>query len=444
MSHNNTLNGKTFSGFYKLSRAERLQKLEDNFDLNSEGLKLLESGGALPFDLSDLFVENSVGSFPMPFGIVTNILMDGQEHIAPFAVEESSVIAASSNACKWIKESGGFKTQDHGGMMIGQVQLLDVEPSKMEDLKALILENKSMIVSFCNDIHPRLVERGGGTRDLQVKSFPDAESPFIVIHLLMDTCEAMGANLINTTCEKVAPLIQTITGARIGLQILSNFASEKLYTTTCKVKTSLLSEKGMNNGDEIAQRIIEAYQFAKYDPHRAATHNKGIMNGIDPVIIATGNDWRANEAGIHAFACKEGRYQSLSTWKILEDGDLEGSLTVPMQLGTVGGITRLHPMAKFSLSLLNNPTSNQLALIAISTGLASNLAALRALVTTGIQAGHMKLHAKNIALAAGARGKRIDTVADTMIRENTISQSAAENILQKLISSDNSSQTATL
>ncbi len=420
-----------FSGFYKLSRTERLQRLEDHYKLDSEGVQLLESGGALPFDLSDLFVENSIGSFPLPFGIVTNVVIDGEELVVPFAVEESSVIAAASNACKWIKSSGGFTSYSNNGCMIGQIQILDIFPEEMSLIEANILTHKQSILRLCNDLHPKLVARGGGAKDLTVQSFPESEIPFMTVHLHIDTCEAMGANLVNTTCEKIAPLIEKISCARIGLKILSNLASEKLFTVKCKIDTKLLSESGMNNGQEVAKKIVEAYVFAKHDPYRAATHNKGIMNGVDPVVIATGNDWRANEAGIHAFACKDGRYQSLSRWSLEDENYLVGELTLPMQLGTVGGITRLHPMAKFSLALLNNPTAAKLARVAIATGLASNLAALRALTTTGIQAGHMKLHAKNLALAAGARGERIELIAKEMIDKQKISQSEAVRLLQK-------------
>ncbi|NCN41294.1 hydroxymethylglutaryl-CoA reductase, degradative [bacterium] len=427
---NNKIKEGLFSGFYKLDRSERLKRLTECFDLDAEALELLANDNSLPFELSDLFVENSIGSFSLPFGIVTNVLLNDHEYIVPFAVEESSVIAASSNACKWIKESGGFRSTITPGYMIGQIQILDVAPEKMDEVSEALLHNKDQIISLCNQLHPRLVERGGGTKGMEVKSFPEAEIPFMTLHLLIDTREAMGANLINTACEKVAPLVEKISGARVGLRILSNLADSKLTTVTCKVRPELLSEKGKDNGREIAQKIVEAYVFAKHDPHRAATHNKGIMNGVDPVVIATGNDWRANEAGFHAFACQEGRYQSLSEWRIDENQLLEGKLTLPLQLGTVGGITRLHPTAKFSLAMMGNPTSEKLAQLATATGLASNLAALRALTTTGIQAGHMKLHAKNIALAAGARGAKIELVANAMIKSQNISQTEAERLLK--------------
>jgi hydroxymethylglutaryl-CoA reductase len=274
--------------------------------------------------------------------------------------------------------------------------------------------------------------RGGGARDIQVRSFPDAEIPFMVIHVLMDTQEAMGANLVNTVCERLAPDIQNLCGGRVGLRILSNYADQKLYRASCRVNPELLAlneaEKQIS-GPEVAQRIVEAYVFAKHDPYRAATHNKGIMNGVDPVVLATGNDWRAIEAGVHTYAARHGHYQSLSRWWIDADKMLCGELTLPLQLGTVGGVTRLHPMSQLSLRILGEPSAHTLAQIACCTGLSSNLAALRALVTTGIQAGHMKLHAKNLALAAGARGSEIEFVAGEMVKSKDVSASNAERLL---------------
>jgi hydroxymethylglutaryl-CoA reductase len=429
---NNNSKTNSLSGFYKLNRADRLERLRHFCGLDDSSIKLLSSDSPLKFELSNLFVENAIGQFSLPLGLVTNVHLNSKEYCVPFAVEESSVIAASSNAAKWIKASGGFSGMVAGNEMIGQIQLLDLVAGSMEDVRQIILNEKTRLLKIANDVHPRLTQRGGGARDIVFRPFPNAATPFAVVHVHIDTCEAMGANLVNTVCEELAPHIQALTGARIGLKILSNYATERLFKVQCKVDPKLLAERGQDNGAEVAAKICEATDFANSDPHRAATHNKGVMNGVDPVLIATGNDWRANEAGIHAYACKQGSYGSLSAWQMDEDGWLIGEIEAPMQIGTVGGITRLHPMAQKSLDILGRPSSNELAQIALSTGLASNLAALRALVTTGIQAGHMKLHAKNLALSAGALGHHIEEVASEMVRNNKVSQTEAERLVKTL------------
>lgn len=423
------------SGFYKLSQPERIQRVASLFNLSASDLFALQKEGSLPHELSDLFVENSLGNFPMPFGLVTNINMNGKEYAAPFAVEESSVIAASSNAAKWIKSSGGFKASCLESLMIGQIQILDVAPNDMVAVTNKILSHQAQLIEKANSIHPRLQLRGGGTRRIEVRSFPEAEIPFMVVHILMDTQEAMGANLVNTVCEQLANDIEQLCDCRIGIRILSNYADQKLFRAQCRVNPDLLAlnnEDQKISGAKVAERIVEAYIFAKHDPYRAATHNKGIMNGVDPLVIATGNDWRAVEAGVHAYASRTGRYQSLSSWSIDDEGYLIGELTLPLQLGTVGGVTRLHPLSQVSLKILGEPNAMTLSQLACCTGLAANLAALRALVTTGIQAGHMKLHSKNLALAAGARGSEIETVAAHMVRQNELSQFHAENILRQI------------
>lgn len=429
MSNNSKHEKIQMSGFYKLSQAERFQRLQNCHGLTLSDIELLKKESALSFEMSNLFVENAIGNFPLPLGLVTNVVLNDKQYSVPFAVEESSVIAASSNASKWVKSSGGFQSRRIGNQMIGQIQLLDINAEQMLQAEQRLEAQKSQLISTANKIHPRLFQRGGGVTDLVFRKFLDAPKPFAVLHVHINTCEAMGANLVNTTCEKLAPLIAELSGARIGLKILSNFATERRFEVECQVDPEFLAEKGFDNGLAVAERICEATDFANVDPHRAATHNKGIMNGIDPVLIATGNDWRANEAGIHAYACKAGHYGSLSQWKMLPNGKLLGRLEAPMQVGTVGGITRLHPIAQQSLEILGRPSSDLLAQIALATGLASNLAALRALVTTGIQAGHMKLHAKNLALSAGAKGPHIEQIATEMVRRNNVSQSEAERLV---------------
>jgi hydroxymethylglutaryl-CoA reductase len=424
------------SGFYRKSRGERLDSLKDACALPVDQLRILSHDGALPFDLANLFVENAVGSHPLPLGIATNIQVNGRDYAVPFAVEESSVIAAASNAAKWVRNSGGFFAECLGDEMIGQIQILDIAPEKFARTEELLRNGEATLLETANQIHPRLLMRGGGARSFELRKFPDAEIPFLVLHVHLDTREAMGANLVNTVCERLAPVVEKITGGRVGLRILSNLADRRLFRTKCQIDVDALRlddpEKSLT-GDEVAQRIVEAYVFAKNDPYRAATHNKGIMNGIDPVVIATGNDWRAVEAGAHAYAAREGRYQSLSRWSFdREDGLLFGELTIPMQLGTVGGVTRLHPSSKTALQILGNPGTEELGKIIVSAGLASNLAALRALVSTGIQRGHMKLHAKNLALAAGALAEEVEAVAMEMVFQKNVSASSAETILAQL------------
>jgi hydroxymethylglutaryl-CoA reductase len=423
---------KNLSGFYKLSHQDRVQRLKEVLNLSPEQTQLLMKDSALPHELSDLFVENSLGSFPLPLGLVTNIRCNNSDYAVPLAVEESSVIAAASNAAKWVRQSGGFETECVQSLMIGQIQILDVSPDQMQTVAEKILQQKDFLIEKANLVHPRLVLRGGGARDIEVRSFPEAEIPFMVVHVLMDTQEAMGANLVNTVCEKLAPEIEMISQARVGLRILSNNADRKLYRARCRVNPECLALKDSLtplSGADVAQRIVEAYVFAKHDPYRATTHNKGIMNGVDPVVIATGNDWRAIEAGVHTYAARSGRYQSLSQWSLDSSGWLLGEVTLPLQLGTVGGVTRLHPVSQLALQVLGNPSASMLGQIIAAVGLASNLAALRALVTTGIQAGHMKLHAKNVALAAGAQKDEIEQVAGALLLSENISASEAEKIL---------------
>lgn len=424
-------------GFYKLARGARLDSLRDFTELPVDQTRLLGQDGSLPFDLADLFVENAVGSFPLPLGIATSVQMNGTDYIVPMAVEESSVIAATSNASRWVYDSGGFEAKQISNHMIGQIQVLDIAPEDFDACAALILNAKDYLLKVANETHPRLLMRGGGARHLEIRKFPDAEIPFFVVHILLDTRDAMGANIVNTVCERLAPEIENLTGGRVGLRILSNLADQKIFYAKARVNPDELGIKEPNfeiPGSVVAQRIVEAYVFADSDPYRAATHNKGIMNGVDPVVIATGNDWRAIEAGAHAYAAnRTGRYRSLTRWKIdPTDGYLVGEIEIPLQLGTVGGVTRLHPLAQLSLQILGNPNAEELGCLIACTGLATNLAALRALVTTGIQRGHMKLHAKNLALAAGAKGSEIDTVANQLVIDKKISATHAEKVLAKL------------
>lgn len=422
-------------GFYKLKRGERLDAIREFAEIPSDQLRVLSQDGSLNFETTDLFVENAIGSFPLPLGIATSFRINGEDFLVPMAVEESSVIAATSNAARIIYESGGFQAECLSDLMIGQIQILDVPLEKWSECVDNINKNKASLIDIANGVHPRLLMRGGGVRDIEVRCIPNESKPFIVLHVCVDTRDAMGANLINSICERLAYPVQEISGGRVGLKILSNFADKKLFRAKCRLNPELIVSSDIADkvpADEIAKRIWEAYIFADNDPYRAATHNKGIMNGVDPVAIATGNDWRAIEAGAHAYAAHTGRYRSLSKWEVDDEGFLNGELTIPLQLGTVGGVTRLHPTARVSLHLLGNPCSEQLGKIIASSGLAANFAALRALCTTGIQKGHMRLHAKNVAFAAGAQGTEVEIVADQLIQRKLINASEAEIVIREL------------
>ncbi len=422
-------------GFYKLGRGQRLDALREFSGLPVDQTRVLGQDGSLPFEIADLFVENAIGSYPLPLGLATNFKINSKDYVVPMAVEESSVIAAASNAARWVYESGGFEAEAVSSLMIGQIQILDIAPENFWNAEKILLESKDELLKIANETHPRLLMRGGGAKEIEVRSFPDAEIPFMVLHVLLDTRDAMGANLVNTVCEKLGPVIQKKLNARVGLKILSNLADRKTFRAKCRIRPETLEIRdlaGQLSGAQIAKRIYEAFVFADNDPYRATTHNKGVMNGIDPVVIATGNDWRAVEAGAHAFAARTGRYRSLTRWTVGSDSHLHGEIEIPLQLGTVGGVTRLHPLAKIALQILGNPSSDELGQIITCAGLASNLAALRALTTIGIQRGHMKLHAKNLALAAGSRGIEVETVANALVLKQNISVSAAEIILAEL------------
>lgn len=430
------LKSSRIKGFFKLDRGERIDALRSFSDLPVDQTRLLGTDGSLSFDLADLFIENAIGSYPLPLGIGTNFKINGKDYVVPMAVEESSVVAAASNAARWIYESGGFEALCLENLMIGQIQILDLAPEDFDQAELEILRNQNHLLNLANQTHPRLVMRGGGARGIEIRKFPKAEIPFMVVHVLVDTRDAMGANLINTICEKIAPEVSRLSKGRIGLRILSNLADRKIFKAKVAVLPDVIKVKEPTeeiDGLTVARRIHEAAVFAWEDPYRATTHNKGIMNGVDPVVIATGNDWRAIESGCHAYASRTGQYRALSKWKLSADGSrLLGELEIPLQVGTVGGVTRLHPLAQLGLRILGNPSATELGCIMACAGLASNLAALRALVTTGIQRGHMKLHAKNLSLAAGARGKEVEVVATQMVLEKRVSASAAEKILAHL------------
>lgn len=418
---------------YLKKRAERITALEKASVITAEDGQLLRDGVRLPEDIADHMIENQIATYELPLGVALNFLIDGKEYVVPMAIEEPSVIAAASNAAKIINQAGGFTTSITERVMIGQVALKEVPD--MEQAERLVREQKERILQIANDAHPSIVKRGGGARDLVVRNIPaDAEAgtpPFFVVHLHIETLEAMGANIVDTMVEAVKPILEELTGGKALMGILSNLATECLATATCRIPVSLLAH-GEFSGEEVRDRIIEATQFAYVDPYRAATHNKGIMNGIDAVVIATGNDWRAIEAGCHAYAARSGQYRTLSSWTKAENGDLIGRLTIPLPIGAVGGAIGIHPGAQLTKRILGYQDAKELEAIIVSVGLAQNFAAIRALVTEGIQKGHMALHARSLAISVGASGDEIEQVASELKKHKKMNSALAKEILEKL------------
>jgi hydroxymethylglutaryl-CoA reductase len=416
--------------FYELTLQERSNFLREQTGLSETEMDALTGLSGLMPAVADKMVENAVGVFSLPIGIAQNFMVNGREVLVPMVVEEPSVIAGASFMAKLARAGGGFSATTDEPRMIGQMQILDLKDPVGARLK--ILEQKQALLAEAAQIDPLLSELGGGPRDLDVRLI--AESPigaFLVVHLIMDVRDAMGANAVNTACEQLAPRLEAITGGRVHLRILSNLADQRLARARVTIPLEALAFNEYS-GEQVRDGIIEAWAFAAVDPYRAATHNKGIMNGVDAVVIATGNDWRAVEAGAHAFAARSGSYTSLSTWGKADDGSLTGTLELPMAVGMVGGATRVHPGAKAAVKLLGVQTARELAGIIAAVGLAQNLAALRALATEGIQRGHMSLHARQIAAAAGAVGDVIDRVAVQLVQEKNIRAERAEEILKGL------------
>ena len=416
------------SGFYNLTLDERHAKIADNSPLTPEDLLPFASGGLTP-EAADHMIENVIGMHSLPLGIGLNFQVNGRDVLVPMAIEEPSVVAGASFMAKLIRAGGGFQATTSAPEMIGQMQVLDVDDVNTARLK--IYEYKSALLAEADEIDPILKKFGGGARDLEVRIIDDFPiGSFLVVHLIYDVRDAMGANAVNTACERLAPRIEDITGGRVHLRILSNLADRRLARARCSIPVEELAFNDFT-GQDVRDGIIEAYAFAASDPYRAATHNKGIMNGVDAVVIATGNDWRAIEAGAHAYAARSGVYTSLSTWGKDSAGNLVGTLEMPMAVGIVGGATKVHPAAQASVKLMGVKTASELAEIIVSVGLAQNLAALRALATEGIQRGHMSLHARQVAIAAGAEGELIEKVAAQMVMEKTVRIDKAEELLQK-------------
>ena len=410
------------SGFYKLPVDKRAEVVKKFAGLDEDEMKLFSS--CLGMDIADKMIENVLGTFEIPLGIAVNFLINGKDRLVPMAIEESSVVAAASNAAKIARVKGGFKTECSNPLMIGQIQILQLKDVAGGAKK--IMDRKKEILNLANEQDKVLVKFGGGAKDLEVRILDSPLGKMIVVHLIVDVRDAMGANAVNTMCEALAPTLEELSGGKVRLRILSNLADRRI------VKAKAIFDKEAMGGEKNVDAFIESYTLASIDPYRAATHNKGIMNGIDALIIATGNDFRAIEAGAHSYAARNGRYTSLSRYYKDKNGNLVGELEIPMAVGIVGGAGNIHPKAKLCKKILGIKTAQELAEIVASLGLAQNFAAVFALSTVGIQKGHMSLHAKNIAVMAGAQGSEVDKVAEQLVKEGKIKLDRAEEILKNI------------
>jgi len=418
------------AGFYDRPLAERRQAVVRWAGLAEHEAAVLQGVAGLDAVRADQMIENAVGTLGLPLGIAVNFTVNGHDVLVPMAIEEPSVVAGASFAAKLARAGGGFRAASTAPEMIGQLQVLDVaDPwSARFDLLAA----REELLSLADATDPVIAGLGGGARDLEVRVLERTPAgPMVIVHLVFDCRDAMGANAVNTACEALAPRVEEISGGRVVLRILSNLADRRLARARCAIPEAALAF-GNFSGERVAQGIVEAWAFAAADPYRAATHNKGIMNGVDAVVIATGNDWRAVEAGAHAYAARSGCYTSLSTWARDARGNLVGTLEMPMAVGIVGGATRAHPTARVALKILGVETARELAEVIVSVGLAQNLAALRALATEGIQRGHMRLHARQVAIAAGATGDEVTQVAGRMTAEGQVRPDRAEEVLAEI------------
>jgi hydroxymethylglutaryl-CoA reductase len=410
-------------GFYKVTVTERRSLVDDATGADATEIDRALHGGGLDAETADKFVENVLGTYALPYAVTLNVRVNGRDHVVPMVIEEPSVVAAASNAAKMIREGGGFTADSDPPFMVAQVQVRQV-PSIAHAMAAL-RAGQSEVLKIANGAISGLVARGGGAREIEVRQLSD---DMLVVHIVIDCRDAMGANLVNSAAEAAADRIAALAHGRVGLRILTNLADRRCVRVRCRVPAAALATDDMN-GNDVIDGIVDASRFAELDPYRAATHNKGIMNGVDAVVIATGNDWRAVEAGAHAYAARSGRYSPLAVWSRHGD-ELEGRLELPLALGTVGGTLRVHPGARLSLRMLGVADAQELACVAASVGLASNLAALRALATDGIQRGHMGLHARAVALAAGAEASVLERVATMIVEARNITLDGARRALE--------------
>lgn len=420
-----TKRSSRISQFYKKSLDERLAIIREWLESDSTP----PTDGGLTQDQASSMIENVIGRYNFPFAVATNFLINGRDYLIPMVIEEPSVVAACSNAAKMFREGGGFITSSDDPVMIGQIQVLDV-PDMPQAIQA-IEANKARLLAEADSVGGSIVKRGGGARDIQTRVFEDTPiGAMLVVHLLLDARDAMGANAINTAVEHLAPHIESLTGGRVNLRILSNLTDQRKARAEGMIPASELA-RGDFSGADVVRAIVEAGVFAEVDPYRAATHNKGVMNGIDAVVLATGNDWRAVEAGAHAYSVKDGHYTSMTHWWQDDDGNLHGSIEIPLSVGIVGGATRVHPMAQLALQILDVSSAQELSEVMAAVGLAQNLAAIRALATEGIQHGHMRMHARQLALAAGASVELVPHIVQQMIDENNIRLERAKELVNE-------------
>lgn len=414
----------SYSGFYKLPVEERLNKIAEFADLTQEEKQILSDPNSLSEEIADNMIENVIGRFSLPLSVAVNFIVNGKDVIVPMVTEEPSVVAAASNAAKMARSTGGFKTSYTGSIMIAQVQIIDVKDPN--GAKHNLYQHVDRIKEICNEKDPYLVNHGGGFQDIEVRLVETDKGTMVVVHLKVDTLDAMGANAVNTMAEAVAPYLEELTGGTVYLRILSNLAVHRLARASVEI------EKETLGGEDVVDRVVTAYEFAKNDPYRATTHNKGIMNGIIPVVLATGNDTRAIESGAHSYAAHGHQYTSLTTWEKNAKGNLVGTIELPMAVGLVGGATKIHPSAQVAIKILGVTKASELAEIIAAVGLAQNLAAVKTLATEGIQRGHMSLHARNVATVAGASKEQVDEVVKMMIEAKRINVEYAREILDTL------------
>ncbi|MCY4527165.1 MAG: hydroxymethylglutaryl-CoA reductase, degradative [Anaerolineaceae bacterium] len=417
-------------GLHRLDPVERLERVAEVAGLSDAERDLLAEGAGLDPLLAGQMIENGIGVFGLPLGIAPNFIVNGREMLVPLAIEEPSVVAALGNAARIFRAAGGFSADSDEPVMIGQIQLLNV--ADLETARTGIERARDEILARADALAGSIVARGGGARNLDLRVFPQSPvGPMLVVHIFIDCRDAMGANLVNSVCEGLAPLLESLSGGSANLRILSNLSDRRRARASCSLPAAELDGSGQD-GLNIARGIVEASALAEIDPWRAATHNKGIFNGIDAVAVATGNDWRAIEAGAHAWAARDGNYRGLSRWRLDENEVLHGSLELPLAVGTVGGATRVHPLAAIALKILGVSSARQLAEIMAAVGLAQNFAALRALATEGIQRGHMNLHARQLALAAGAPTEHVGEIAERMVAKGNIQLHYAMKLVQSL------------
>ncbi|EAD5739810.1 hydroxymethylglutaryl-CoA reductase, degradative [Listeria monocytogenes] len=419
-----------FDKFYKKTVEERHAILAEYADLNEEEQAFLASTGALSFDKANHMIENTIGIYSLPLGLGMNMLLNDKRYVVPMAMEEPSVVAAQSAGAKLIAQNGGITGSATKRKMIGQIELISV--SDIQAAKENIIANEEQLIAIANQAHPSLQKRGGGAVEIQVRTAQTAnDETLLIVHLLVDTQEAMGANMVNTMVETLAPELEMLTNGTANMRILSNLVDEATATAVCRINPESLATK-TQSGEWVRDRIIAAYEFADADIYRAATHNKGIMNGIDAVIMAFGNDWRAVEAASHAYAARTGSYKPMSKWSKDADGYLVGELTLPMPVAFVGGSIAIHPIARLSKKIARVESAKELAMLVCAVGLTQNLAALKALVTEGIQRGHMSLQAKSLAMTAGAEADEIEIVATFLQESKQLNVVAAKEFIAKL------------